>query len=79
MADSPEEVAAFHAGGALFERAVAPAAHVAELIRVGADEVREAAWAIARPDRLDVVAVGLLEDGEDERLTDVVEGWKGPR
>ena len=42
-------------------------------------EVREAARVIARPERLDVVAVGLLEDGEDERLAEVVEGWSGPR
>jgi predicted Zn-dependent peptidase len=78
MADSAEEAAGFFAGGALFQRFVTPEAHVAELIRVGADEVREAARAISRPDRLDVVAVGLLEDGEDERLTEVVEGWRGP-
>jgi predicted Zn-dependent peptidase len=78
MTDSPEEAAAFYAGGALFERFVTPAARVAELVRVAADEVREAARAVAHPDRLDVVAVGLLEDGEDERLTDVVQGWRGP-
>jgi hypothetical protein len=41
--------------------------------------VREAARAIARPERLDVVAVGLLEDGEDDRLAAIVEGWAGPR
>jgi predicted Zn-dependent peptidase len=79
MADSAEEVAAFHASGALFERASTPEDHVAQLVRVGAEEVREAARAFARPDRLDVVAVGLLEDGEDDRLSEVVEGWCGPR
>lgn len=79
MADSAEEAAAFYASAALFERFTTPAAHVADLVRIGADEVREAARAIARPERLDVVAVGLLEDGEDERLTEVVEGWLGPR
>ena len=79
MADSAEEAAAFYASGTLFDRPSTPDRHVAELVRVGAEEVREAARAIARPERLDVVAVGLLEDGEDERLTAVVEGWTGPR
>jgi len=79
MADSAEEAAAFYASGTLFDRASTPEKHVAELVRVGADEVREAARAIARPERLDVVAVGLLDDGEDERLAKVVEGWAGPR
>jgi predicted Zn-dependent peptidase len=79
MADSAEEAAAFYASGALFDRPSTPEQHVAELVRVDARDVREAARAIARPDRLDVVAVGLLENGEDERLSEVVEGWAGPR
>jgi predicted Zn-dependent peptidase len=79
MADSAEEAAAFYASGVLFDRPSTPEQHVEQLVRVGAAEVREAARAIARPDRLDVVAVGLLEDGEDERLAKVVEGWTGPR
>ncbi len=79
MTDSAEDTAAFYATGALFERFSTPEQQVAELVRVGADEVREAARAIARPEGLDVVAVGLLEDGEDERLTDAVKGWSGPR
>src|ERR1700722_7680699 len=79
MADSAEDAAAFYASGTLFDRPSTPDRHVAELVRVGAEEVREAVRAIARPERLDVVAVGLLEDGEDERLTAVVEGWTGPR
>ena len=63
----------------LFDRPSTPERHVAELVAHRRDQVREAARAIARPDRLDVVAVGLLEDGEDERLAEVVEGWTGPR
>jgi predicted Zn-dependent peptidase len=79
MADSAEETAAFYASAALFERPSTPERHVEELARVSAGEVREAARVIARPDRLDVVAVGLLEDGEDDRLAEVVQGWSGPR
>jgi predicted Zn-dependent peptidase len=78
MADSAEEAAAFYASGTLFERQSTPQEHVQQLVRVDAAEVREAARAIARPERLDVVAVGLLDDGEDERLAKVVEGWNGP-
>ena len=77
MADSAEETAAFYAGGLLFERFASPEDHVAELSRVTTDDVREAARAIARPDRLNVVAVGLLDHGEDARLADVVKGWAG--
>ena len=62
MADSAEEAAAFYASGTLFERQSTPQEHVQQLVRVCADEVREAARAIARP----------------ERLAKVVEGWNGP-
>jgi predicted Zn-dependent peptidase len=75
LADSAEETAAFFAAGLLFDRFVTPAEHAAELARVDADMVREAARHIARPERLDVVAVGMLEDGEDDRLTETVKGW----
>jgi predicted Zn-dependent peptidase len=78
MADSAEDTAAFYASGILFDRFASPEDHVQELLRVGADQVRQAARALARPERLDVVAVGLLENGEDERLSEVVEGWRGP-
>jgi predicted Zn-dependent peptidase len=77
MADSAEETGSFYAGGLLFDRFALPDEHVAELVRVEANDVREAARAIARPERLNVVAVGLLEDGEDRRLEDTVKGWAG--
>ncbi len=77
MADSAEEAGGFFAGGLLFDRFATVPEHVDELLRVSADDVREAARLLAQPDRLNVVAVGLLEDGEDERLAEVVEGWAG--
>ncbi|HEX8794723.1 MAG TPA: pitrilysin family protein [Polyangiaceae bacterium] len=77
MVDSAEEVGAFYAGGLLFDRFVDLEAHVADLLRVGTGEVRAAARELARPERLNVVAVGLLDDGEDARLEDVVKGWSG--
>jgi predicted Zn-dependent peptidase len=77
LADSAEDAAAFYAGGLLFERFCTPEQHVAELVGVKADDVREVARQIACPERLNVVAVGLLEDGEGERLEEVVKGWGG--
>jgi predicted Zn-dependent peptidase len=77
MADSAEETGGFFADGLLFDRYATVDEHVAELVRVTPDDVRAAARALAQPDRLDVVAVGLLDDGEDSRLEDVVEGWTG--
>jgi predicted Zn-dependent peptidase len=79
LADSAEETSAFFASGLLFNRFATPEQHVAELVAVTPDAVREAARTIARPERLSVVAVGLLDDGEDERLEDAVLGWSGHR
>jgi predicted Zn-dependent peptidase len=75
--DSVEETAAFYAAGFLFNRFATAEEHVAELMRVGPGDVREAAQRLARPERLNVVAVGLLAGGEDERLRELVEGWAG--
>jgi predicted Zn-dependent peptidase len=77
MVDSAEEMGAYYAGGLLFDRFADLEEHVAELLRVGGGEVRAAARELARPERLNVVAVGLLDDGEDARLEDVVKGWTG--
>jgi predicted Zn-dependent peptidase len=77
LEDSAEETSGVLASGLLFDRFATPADQAAELLRVSATDVREAARFIARPDRLNVVAVGLPDDGEDRRLADVVEGWSG--
>ena len=77
MADSAEEAGSFFAGGLLFDRFATVEEHVDELLRVRPEDVREAARLLAQPDRLNVVAVGLLEDGEDDRLAEVVESWAG--
>ncbi len=79
LADSADETSAFYASGLLFDRFSTPEEHVAELSRVTRDDVREVARRVARPERLNVVAVGLLEDGEDKRLEEVVKGWVGAR
>ena len=77
LADSAEEAAGFFAGGLLFDRFEDVDARRASLARVTREDVRDVARQIAQPERLNVVAVGLLENGEDRRLTEVVKGWKG--
>jgi predicted Zn-dependent peptidase len=77
LADSAEEMSAFHAGDILFDRFTTPEQHVAELVRVTPEQVRDVARLIARPERLNVVAVGLLEGDEEERLREAVQGWSG--
>jgi hypothetical protein len=77
--DSPEDLAGFYAGGLLFDRFETPEARLAANTAVTPARLREMAELLAQPDRLNVLAVGLLEDGEDDRLEDVVKGFKGPR
>ncbi len=79
VADSPEELAGFYAGGYLFDRFETPEARLAANRAVTPKRLREMAELLAQPDRLNVLAVGLLEDGEDKRLEDVVKGFKGVR
>lgn len=77
--DSPEDLAGFYAGGLLFDRFETPEARLAANTAVTAKDLREMAQLLAQPDRLNALAVGLLDDGEDERLEGVVKGFKGPR
>jgi predicted Zn-dependent peptidase len=77
LVDSAEETSAYLAGGLLFDRFCEPEQRVHELTAVSGAEVQEVAQRIAQPDRLNVVAVGLLEDGEEERLESAVRGWSG--
>jgi predicted Zn-dependent peptidase len=76
LGDSAEETAAFLASGLLFDRFATPEEHVAELLAVGAADVREAARQLARPERLNVIAVGLAGAGEDSALEDLVAEWR---
>jgi predicted Zn-dependent peptidase len=77
--DSPEDLAGFYAGGLLFDRFETPEARLAANQAVTPKRLREMAELLAQPDRLNVLAVGLLEDGEDDRLQAVVKGFKGVR
>lgn len=76
--DSPEDFAGFYAGGMLFDRFETPEARVEANAAVTAKGIQEMAAFLAQPDRLNVLAVGLLEDGEDKRLEEIVKGFRGP-
>lgn len=75
--DSHEDLAGFYAGGLLFERFETPEARLRANAAVSARDVRDVARLICQPDRLNVVAVGLLDKGEDERLAKVVNAFRG--
>jgi predicted Zn-dependent peptidase len=77
MLDGVEEIASFHGTGLLFGRHEELAARKAKVDAVTKDQVRDLAAKIARPENLNAVAVGLLENGEDRRFRDAVEGFKG--
>lgn len=77
MMDSPEDLAGFYAGGLLFDRFQTPEGRLAENARVDGARIRGLAAELARPERLNVLAVGLLERDEDKRLADVVKGYRG--
>ncbi len=79
LQDSPEEQAAFHAVGTLFDRFETAEERLASLARVTREEVRDLARLLAQPSRLNVVAVGLLDRDEDKRLEALVKGWQGAR
>ncbi|HVH46606.1 MAG TPA: pitrilysin family protein [Labilithrix sp.] len=75
MLDSPEELAGFYATGLLFDRFETPETRATRNAAVSREDIRALTDLVAQPERLNVLAVGLLEDGEDRRLEDVVNGY----
>lgn len=78
MLDSPEELAGFYATGILFDRFETPEVRTERNAAVHREEIRALAELVAQPERLNVLAVGLLDDGDDRRLEDVVKGYLPP-
>lgn len=78
MLDSPEDLAAYFATGILFERLETPERRIEHCAAITSEDVRTLAETLAQPDRLNVLAVGLLDDGEDKRLEDIVHGFAPP-
>jgi predicted Zn-dependent peptidase len=75
MLDDAEAVASFHGLAALAGIARTPAARHAELAAVTREDVRAAAELLFRPERLGVVAVGLLSEADEKRLEKAVRGF----
>jgi predicted Zn-dependent peptidase len=77
MFDAPEDLAGFYAGGVLFDRFQTPEARVAENAEVDPARIQALCSELAHPDRLNVLAVGLMESDEERRLADVVKTYRG--
>jgi predicted Zn-dependent peptidase len=75
MLDDAEATAGFYGLAALADITRTPEARHEELVRVTADDVREAARAMFRPERLTVVAVGLLRAAEEAKLEKAVRAF----
>jgi predicted Zn-dependent peptidase len=77
MLDDPEATAGFYGLSALAGIARTPEARHDELARVTPDDVREAARSVFRPERLSVVAVGLLRAAEEAKLERATRAFGG--
>ncbi len=78
MEDAPDEMAGLYAGSVLFDRFETAEMRLAANLAVSAEQIQRLCAEIVQPDRLNAVAVGLLEDDEDRRFVDVVKSFKGP-
>ena len=74
MRDSAEELGALFALGTLFRRPQTPRELYDRLAETTRDAVVAVAREIVRPERLNVVAVGMLEGAEGRRLKSVIKG-----
>jgi predicted Zn-dependent peptidase len=75
MLDDAEAVAGFYGLATLAGIARSPTARHEELARVTGDEVRAAAQAVFRADRMSVIAVGLLSEAEERKLERAVRAF----
>jgi predicted Zn-dependent peptidase len=75
MEDDAESVAAFYGLAALASIARTPMARHEELAAVTRAGVQEAAALVFRPERLNVVAVGLLSEGDEKKLEKLVRSF----
>jgi len=77
MQDDPEEVAGFYGLSAFTAGARTPMARHEQLAAVTQADVRDAAQRIFRPERMTVVAVGMLKRSEESKMEKVVQGFGG--
>ncbi len=76
MLDSPEDLGSFYAGGHLFHRFETVEERLAKNAAVTKEQVRDLVNLVAKPERLSVVAVGILEDGEGKKLEKLINGFR---
>lgn len=77
MQDSAEDMGLLFGAGVLFERLLTPTQLYERIARVTRDEVIAVARGLARPERLNIVAVGMLEGGEGKRIKAAVKTFSG--
>ena len=75
MVDSPEDWGGFFAGGHLFERFETPWERLAKNAKVTTSDIKKMAARLARPENLNVLAVGMIEGKNKTKLEKVVHGF----
>ncbi len=75
--DHAEDLGALFGLGVLFRRLRTPRELYDRLVACSRDEIVSVARELVRPERLNVVAVGMLEGGEDRRLKSLVKKFAG--
>lgn len=76
MADDADGVASFYGLGVLTNTKRSPLERHAELAQVSAENIREAAQRIFRPEKLSAVAVGMLERADEQKVEKLIKGFK---
>lgn len=76
MLDSSEDLGSYYAGGYLFERIETLEERLEKNIAVTKEQIRDLTAELAKPERLNVLAVGMLEDGEGKKLSELVKSYK---
>ncbi|MBK8217633.1 MAG: insulinase family protein [Myxococcales bacterium] len=76
MLDSPEDLGSFYGGGYLFERFETVEERLEKNAAVTREAIRDLVAELAKPARLNVLAVGMLEDGEGKKLSELVKSYR---
>lgn len=76
MLDSPEDVASYFAGAWLFDRFSTPWSRLAENTAVTKEEIRDLLRVVATPERLSVLAVGMLKGKQKTELEAIAERFR---
>ena len=75
MTDSPEDLAGFYGAGILFDRNESIEQRIEANAAVTARQIQDLAALVATADRLNVLAVGDMEEDEEEALAKVVRAY----